>query len=57
MTTLPAVLNAYANLDLSGDIRNLRCPTLLLMGDDSALNQNQRMESASYEGLMRSFGR
>ena len=55
MTTLPAVLNAYANLDLSGDIRNLRCPTLLLMGDDSALNQNQRMESASYEGLMREF--
>lgn len=55
MTTLREVLNAYANLDLSADIRNLRCPTLLLMGNDSALNRNQRMDSASYESLMREF--
>lgn len=55
MTTLKAVLDAYANVDLTADIRNIECPTLLLMGDDSALNENERMDSASHETLMREF--
>ena len=44
MSTLKSVLEAYANVDLTADIGNIRCPTLLLMGDDSALNENERMD-------------
>lgn len=55
MSTLKSVLEAYANVDLTADIRNIECPTLLLMGDDSALNENERMDSASHDTLMREF--
>jgi len=53
--TLGEVLDAYSKLDLTADIRNLKCPTLLLMGNDSALNKRDRLESASYAGLIRDF--
>jgi pimeloyl-ACP methyl ester carboxylesterase len=54
-TTLENVLNAYSNLDLSSDIQNLDCPTMLLMGNDSALNSDSNLTSASYEGLLSDF--
>ena len=55
MTTLKSVLDAYANLDLTSDIKNIKCPTMLLMGNDSALNNDDKLESASYDGLIRGF--
>ena len=55
MTTLKSVLDAYANLDLTSDIKNIKCPTMLLMGNDSALNNDDKLESASYDGLIRDF--
>ena len=56
MTTLKSVLDAYANLDLTSDIKNIKCPTMLLMGNDSALNNDDKLESASYDGLIRILG-
>ena len=53
--TIKNVLDAYANLDLTSDIRGLRCPTMLLMGNDSALNTDSNLTSASYEGLLSDF--
>ena len=56
MTTLKAVIDAYASVDLTADVRNLRCPTLLLMGNDSALNtRKDRLESAAHDTLIRQF--
>ena len=55
MTTLKSVLDAYANLDLTSDIKNIKCPTMLLMGNDSALNNDDKLGSASYDGLIRIF--
>ena len=54
-TTIKNVLDAYANLDLTSDIRGLQCPTMLLMGNDSALNADSNLTSASYEGLLSDF--
>jgi pimeloyl-ACP methyl ester carboxylesterase len=53
--TIKNVLEAYSNLDLTSDIRNLKCPTMLLMGNDSALNADSNLTSASYEGLLSDF--
>ncbi len=53
--TIKNVLDAYSNLDLTSDIRNLKCPTMLLMGNDSALNADSNLTSASYEGLLSDF--
>lgn len=55
VNTLDAVLQAYAHVDLTADIRSIRCPTLLLMGDESALNEDEKLDSASYATLMRAF--
>jgi pimeloyl-ACP methyl ester carboxylesterase len=54
-TTLENVIAAYSNLDLTSDIKNISCPTMLLMGNDSALNSDSNLESASYEGLLADF--
>jgi len=54
-TTLENVIAAYSNLDLTSDIKNILCPTMLLMGNDSALNSDSNLESASYEGLLSDF--
>ena len=40
-TTLRNVVDAYANVDLTGDARRLRCPTLLLMGDEGPVTHDQ----------------
>ena len=55
MTTLRNVLDALSNLDLTGDVKRLKCPTLLLMGNDSALNKDESMKSSSYEYLIGEF--
>lgn len=55
LTTIDAVLEAYANVDLTGDIPHIRCPTLLLMGNESALNSDAKLDSVSYATLVRGF--
>ena len=55
MTTIRALMDAYSDLDLTSDVANIRCPTMLLMGNDSALNANEGMESASFATLVREF--
>ena len=39
MNTLRSTLDALSNVDLSGDVVNLKVPTYLLLGNDSALNK------------------
>lgn len=53
--TLDAVMEALCNVDLTADVARLKCPTLLLMGSDSRLNEDESLESASYEGLVGAF--
>lgn len=55
VNTIDAVLAAYAHVDLTGDIPHIKCPTLLLMGDESALNSDEKLSSASYQTLVREF--
>jgi 3-oxoadipate enol-lactonase len=55
MRTLKALLEAYANVDLTGDVPRLKCPTLLLMGNDSRLNQEESLSSASFTTLVKAF--
>jgi hypothetical protein len=56
MTTLKAVLDAYSNVDLTADVRNLQCPTLLLLGNESILNtKRDRLEAPAYDTLVRAF--
>jgi hypothetical protein len=56
ITTIKEVLDAYSAVDLSSDVRGLKCPTMLLMGNESALNDKRdRMEAAAYDTLMREF--
>ncbi len=55
ITTIDAVLEAYSNVDLTGDLPHIRCPTLLLMGNESALNSDEKLDSASYATLLRGF--
>lgn len=53
--TIDAVLDAYSNVDLSGDVPHIQCPTLLLIGNESALNSDDKLDSASYATLVRRF--
>ena len=56
IATIKEVLGAYSAVDLTADVRGLRCPTMLLMGNESALNDKpDRMEAAAYDTLMREF--
>lgn len=56
ITTIKEVLDAYSAVDLTADVRSLKCPTMLLMGNESALNNKRdRLESAAYDTLMREF--
>jgi pimeloyl-ACP methyl ester carboxylesterase len=55
MTTLRNVLDALSNVDLTADVKRLKCPTLLLMGNDSALNKDEKMKSSSYDYLINEF--
>ena len=55
MTTLRNTLDALSNVDLTGDIPNLRVPVYLLLGNDSALNEMENKKSASYDKLTTDF--
>lgn len=53
--TLRLMLDAYSEIDLTGDVKRLTCPTMLLMGNDSAQNKKVEMESVGYDHLMSTF--
>jgi len=56
MATIKGVIDAYASVDLTGDVKGLQVPTMLLMGNESALNSKRdRLESAAYDTLIRGF--
>ncbi len=55
MTSMRSLMDVLSNVDLTGDIPRIQCPTMLLMGNDSALNDDEDMESASYDKLVRDF--
>lgn len=54
-TTLQKVIEAYCEVDLTGDVPRIQCPTMLLMGKDSALNEQEAMKEVSFEYLMSTF--
>jgi pimeloyl-ACP methyl ester carboxylesterase len=53
--TLKWVIEAYKEVDLTGDVKRLECPTMLLMGNDSAQNTRDEMKEVSYDYLVNSF--
>ena len=55
MSTLKSTLDAFSQVDLTGDISRLDCPTILLLGNDSALNQMKTKASASFDKLTEDF--
>ena len=55
MTTLRSTLDALSNVDLSGDVSNLKTTTYLLLGNDSALNQMKIKEAAHFDHLTKEF--
>ena len=55
LTTMHYLMDALSMVDLSSDVPQIRCPTLLLMGRDSALNEKEGMESASFARLVKAF--
>ena len=55
ITTMRQVMDVLSEVDLTSDIPKISCPTLLLMGQDSALNEDESMESASFDKLVTEF--
>jgi len=55
MTTMKELMEALSVIDLTSDIPRIKCPTLLLMGNESALNDKESMESASFDKLIADF--
>ncbi|MBM3513644.1 MAG: alpha/beta hydrolase [Alphaproteobacteria bacterium] len=55
LTTLKSTLAALLAIDLTGDVRNLKCPTVLLLGNDSALNAMESKKAASFDVLTSDF--
>jgi pimeloyl-ACP methyl ester carboxylesterase len=55
MLTLEAHVNAYANADLTGDVKRLTCPTLLLMGNESRLNEEASLLAVGFNALVNAF--
>jgi pimeloyl-ACP methyl ester carboxylesterase len=53
--TLKWVIEAYKEVDLTGDVKRLTCPTMLLMGNDSAQNSREEMKQVSYDYLVSSW--
>lgn len=53
--TLRWLIDAYCRIDLTGDVKRLECPTMLLMGNDSAQNKKENMASVGYDHLMNTF--
>jgi hypothetical protein len=48
-------MNTLSSIDLTSDIPRIKCPTLLLMGNESALNDDSSMVSASFKKLIDDF--
>jgi pimeloyl-ACP methyl ester carboxylesterase len=55
MTTMGSLMEVFSTVDLTHDIPRIQCPTMLLMGQDSALNEDESMESASFDKLTTDF--
>ena len=55
LTTLRVTLDALVNVDLTGDVPRISCPLMLLLGNESALNQMAHKKSASYDKLVSDF--
>ncbi len=55
MTTMSSLMEVFSTVDLTHDIPRIKCPTMLLMGQDSALNEDESMESASFDTLTTDF--
>ena len=55
MTTMGNLMDVFSSVDLTHDIPRIQCPTMLLMGQDSALNEDESMESASFDKLTTDF--
>lgn len=53
--TLQHVTNAYREVDLTGDVKRIQCPVLLLMGNESLQNKLDFMKEVSYDYLTQSF--
>ena len=55
MTTMKELMATLSSTDLTGDIPRIQCPVMLLMGNESALNEEESMESASFDRLISDF--
>lgn len=55
LTTLKSTMAALSAIDLTGDVANLKCPTVLLLGNDSALNAMDTKKAASFDTLTTDF--
>ena len=55
MTTMKELMETLSSIDLTSDVPRIQCPTLLLMGNESALNDEESMESASFDKLIADF--
>ncbi|MBT4740070.1 MAG: alpha/beta hydrolase [Rhodospirillaceae bacterium] len=55
MTTMKELMETLSSTDLTGDIPRIQCPVMLLMGNESALNDEESMESASFDRLIGDF--
>jgi len=55
MTTMKELMETLSSVDLTSDIPRIHCPTMLLMGNESALNAEESMQSASFDKLVGDF--
>lgn len=55
LLTFEAQMDALSSVDLTGDVRRLTCPTMLLMGKDSPLNNSEELKNASHAALVDQF--
>ena len=55
MTTMKELMETLSSIDLTSDVPRIQCPTMLLMGNESALNDDESMESASFDKLVGDF--
>ncbi|HEY6330340.1 MAG TPA: alpha/beta hydrolase, partial [Blastocatellia bacterium] len=53
--TSKSVSDAFCNVDLSNDVAGLKCPTLLLIGSESRLNDQKSFANVSFEKLIAGF--
>ena len=55
LENLGGILSALSNFDLTEDVTSLQCPVFLLLGNDSALNEMESKQAASYDTLVGDF--